>query len=116
MCGSSKAQVVSSVSDHRTYGNFQKEVTISKSYHFAHSLSISECHGQNANVCVLLIFVFGSWGFGVGEIVFCIGVLGGGFLSFVFCPEIIMYSCVKLLAKQKLQSVEEARCFCGPPI
>ena len=63
-----------------------------------------------------LIFVFGSWGFGVGEIVFCIGVLGGGFLSLVFCPEIIMYSCVKLLAKQKLQSVEEARCFCGPPI
>ena len=28
-----------------------------------------------------LIFVFGGWGFGVGESIFCIGVLGVGVLS-----------------------------------
>ena len=28
-----------------------------------------------------LIFVFGVWGFGVGESIFCIGVLGVGVLS-----------------------------------
>ena len=32
------------------------------------------------------IFVFGGWGFGVGESIFCIGVLGVGILSLAFCP------------------------------
>ena len=76
---------MSSVSDHRTYGNFQKEVTISKSYHFAHSLSISECHGQNANVCDATDFCFWELGFwsrgdrflywGFGWWLFVVGVL-----------------------------------------
>ena len=35
-----------------------------------------------------LIYVFGGWGFGVGESTFCIGVLGNGILSLAFCPEI----------------------------
>ena len=37
-----------------------------------------------------LTFVFVDWGFGVGESICCIEVLGGGFLSFEFYPEITM--------------------------
>ena len=36
-----------------------------------------------------LIFVFGGWGFGVGESIFCIGVLDVGVLSLALCPEIM---------------------------
>ena len=35
-----------------------------------------------------LTFVFGGWDLGVGESIFCIGVLGVGVLSLAFCPEI----------------------------
>ena len=37
---------------------------------------------------MLLIFVLGGWGFGLGESIFCIGVLGVGVLSLAFCPKI----------------------------
>ena len=35
-----------------------------------------------------LIYVFGGCGFGIGESIFCIAVLGVGILSLAFCPEI----------------------------
>ena len=37
------------------------------------------------------IFVFGGWGFGVGESTFCIGVLGVGILSKEFCSIYLLH-------------------------
>ena len=37
---------------------------------------------------MLLIYVFGVWGFGVGASIFCFRVLGNGILSLAFCHEI----------------------------
>ena len=37
---------------------------------------------------MLLIYVFGGWGFEVGACIFCIEVLGNGILSLAFCPKI----------------------------
>ena len=36
-----------------------------------------------------LTFLFGGWGFEVGESIFCTGVLGVGIWSLAFCPEIL---------------------------
>ena len=46
----------------------------------------SWCHGQNANEWNATDFYV--WGFGVGESIFCIEVLGVGISSLAFCPKI----------------------------
>ena len=40
-----------------------------------------------------MTFLFWGWGFGAGESIFCIGVLGAGILSLAFCPKIFFTRC-----------------------
>ena len=61
-----------------------------------------------------LTFVLGGWGFIIGREQFCIGVLGFGILSLVFCPMINVIHIYRVLTKQ--QQAEQAptvKCIFG---
>ena len=45
---------------------------------------------------------FGGWGFGFGESIFCIGVLGVGVSSLAFCPEIV--SCLVFRGEHRFKA------------
>ena len=47
-----------------------------------------------------LIYVFGGWGFGVRERIFCIAVLGVGILSLPVCPEIVKLDYIYQIQKK----------------
>ena len=65
-----------------------------KAYEFHHKAlaTLLEKFGENAAdktpMYEMPLTDFCVWGFGVGESIFCIGVLGVGVLSLAFCPEI----------------------------